>query len=77
MNIRIRTLARTKIWNNKINKETLGNDTLYVKPLNDWEKNILVDYDKPKEKEIKGKTKKEPQSKKENKAKPVPKGKKK
>ena len=76
MNIRIRTLDRTKIWNNKIKKETLDNDTLYVKTLTDWE-NSLVDYDKPKEKEIKGKTKKEPQSKKENKAKPVPKGKKK
>ena len=56
MNIRIRTLDRTKIWNNKIKKETLDNDTLYVKTLNDWEKNILVDYEKPKEKERKHRT---------------------
>ena len=52
---------------------------LYVKTLTNWEKNILVDYDKPKEKEkdVKGKTKKEPPTKKDNKGKQVPKGKKK
>lgn len=79
LNIRMKTLDQTKIWKNKIKKESLDNDTLYVRTLNDWEKNILVDYDKPKEKEkdVKGKAKgKEPPSKKDNK-KQASKGKKK
>lgn len=79
LNIQMKTLDKAKIWKNKIKKEILDNDTLYVKTLTNWEKNILVDYDKPKEKEkdVKGKTKKEPPTKKDNKGKQVPKGKKK
>lgn len=53
LDINAKTLDRTKIWKNKVQKEMLDYDTKYVRTLTEWEKNILGDYDKVNEKETK------------------------